>query len=292
MIVCRSKSSIPWKLRRHLNTTTIGKKIYYYNEIDSTQTFAISMVEKKLFLLKDKEKKEYGDDIGNSHGTVIIAERQRKGRGRHTEKKWFSPVGGIWLSVILMPKISAAQSTLLPIISAIAVSDTITEKTNLNSKIKWPNDIVIEGKKVAGILVNLSTEGEKINYAVIGIGINANVDFSKITLAIVNNNDGNSSDHLSRYTGVTSLKNELYNKSVDIPEMMQILLEKLEHYYLKLESEGPENIRNEWEKRADTLGKVVKVREQNEIVEGIATGIDVDGILLIKTHDGSVHRLI
>jgi ATP-dependent Lon protease len=117
------------------------------------------------------------------------------------------------------------------------------------------------------------------------------LDFSKITLAIVNN-DGNSSDHLSRYTGVTSLKNELYNRSVDVPEMMQILLEKLEHYYLKLESEGPENIRNEWEKRADTLGKVVKVREQNEIVEGIATGIDVDGILLVKTHDGSVHRLI
>jgi BirA family biotin operon repressor/biotin-[acetyl-CoA-carboxylase] ligase len=291
MIVCRSRSSIPWKLRRHLNTTTIGKKIYYYKEIDSTQTFAISMAEKKLYLLKDKEKKEYGDDIGNSHGTVVIAERQRKGRGRHTERKWFSPMGGIWLSVILAPKISAAQSTLFPIISAIAVSDTITEKTNLNSRIKWPNDIVIEGKKVAGILVDLSTEGEKINYAVIGIGINANVDFSKTTLAIVNN-DGNSSEHLSRYTGVTSLKNELFNRSVDVSEMTQMLLEKLEHYYLKLESEGPENIRNEWKKRADTLGKVVKVRKQNEIVEGIAIGIDVDGILLVKAHDSSVHRLI
>lgn len=287
-IVCPSSSSTPWKLRRLLNTAIIGKKIYYYKELDSTQTFAVSKIEKKLLLLKDKGRED--DNSGDLHGTIVIAERQTSGRGRSIEKKWISPKGGIWLSVILMPKIRAAQSTLLPIVSAIAVCDTINEKTNLKSRIKWPNDIIIEGKKVSGILVDVGTESEKINYAVIGIGINANLDVSTISSTIVNSSKKN--DYLRSHTEVTSLKNELCNRSVDVPGIMQLLLEKLEYYYTELEMEGPENIKHEWKKRADTLGKVVKLRKQNEIIEGVAVDIDDDGILLVKTDDGNIHQLI
>jgi len=226
----------------------------------------------------------------NINGTIIIAERQRRGRGRHVENKWISPRGGIWLSVILVPKINAAQSTFLPLCSAIAACDIINEQTSLNSKIKWPNDIVIRGKKVCGILVNVSTEGEKINYAVIGIGINANIEVSAITSSIASNGS-NYSESFSGYTGVTSLQSEL-STNIDVPLMVQLLLEKLEHYYLELERDGPANIRHEWKKRADTLGKVVKIRTQNGIIEGIAIDIDNNGILLVKTYDGNVHRLI
>jgi BirA family transcriptional regulator, biotin operon repressor / biotin---[acetyl-CoA-carboxylase] ligase len=224
------------------------------------------------------------------NGTIIIAERQRRGRGRHVENKWISPRGGIWLSVILLPKIKAAQSTFLPLCSAIATCDAINEQS-LNSKIKWPNDIVIRGKKVSGILVNVSTEGEKINYAVIGIGINVNIAVSAITSSIASNGS-NYSEFLSGYTGVTSLQSELYNTTIDVPLMIQLLLEKLEHFYLELERDGPANIRYQWKKRAYTLGKVVKIRTQNGIVEGIAIDIDNNGILLVKTYDGDVHRLI
>ena len=226
----------------------------------------------------------------NINGTIIIAERQRRGRGRHVENKWISPRGGIWLSVILVPKINAAQSTFLPLCSAIAACDIINEQTSLNSKIKWPNDIVIRGKKVCGILVNVSTEGEKINYAVIGIGINANIEVSAITSSIASNGS-NYSESFSGYTGVTSLQSEL-STNIDVPLMVQLLLEKLEHYYLELERDGPANIRHEWKIRADTLGKVVKIRTQNGIIEGIAIDIDNNGILLVKTYDGNVHRLI
>jgi BirA family transcriptional regulator, biotin operon repressor / biotin---[acetyl-CoA-carboxylase] ligase len=218
------------------------------------------------------------------NGTAIIAEHQRRGKGRHVENKWISPRGGIWLSVILLPKINTSQSTFLPLCSAIAACDVINEQTNLNSKIKWPNDIVIRGKKVSGILVNTSTEGEKINYAVIGIGINANIEPSAITSSIASNG--------SNYTGVTSLQNELSNTNIDVTLMIQLLLEKLEHYYLELETDGPDNIRHEWKKRADTLGKAVKIRTQKGIIEGIAIDIDNNGILLVKTYDGNVHQLI
>jgi BirA family biotin operon repressor/biotin-[acetyl-CoA-carboxylase] ligase len=225
------------------------------------------------------------------NGTAIIAEHQRRGKGRHVENKWISPRGGIWLSVILLPKINTSQSTFLPLCSAIAACDVINEQTNLNSKIKWPNDIVIRGKKVSGILVNTSTEGEKINYAVIGIGINANIEPSAITLSIASNSS-NYSECLLGYTGVTSLQNELSNTKIDVTLMIQLLLEKLEHYYLVLETDGPANIRHEWKKRSDTLGKAVKIRTQKGIIEGIAIDIDNNGILLVKTYDDSVHQLI
>jgi BirA family transcriptional regulator, biotin operon repressor / biotin---[acetyl-CoA-carboxylase] ligase len=236
--------------------------------------------------------KEDDRKYGDINGTIIIAERQRRGRGRHVENKWISPRGGIWLSVILVPKINAAQSTFLPLCSAIAACDIINEQTSLSSKIKWPNDIVIRGKKVSGIMVNVSTEGEKINYAVIGIGINANIEVSAITSSIASNGSNNYSECLSGYTGVTSLQSELDNTTIDVPLMIQLLLEKLEHYYLELERDGPANIRHQWKKRADTLGKVVKIRTQSGIIEGIAIDIDNNGILLVKTYDGNVHRLI
>ena len=153
-----------------LHTLFIAKIIHFYKEIGSTQDLAISLVKKKL---------------ENVHGTVIIAERQRNGKGR-IDRKWISPKGGVWLSVILKPKIKAAQATLLPIIAALAVCDTINQKTNLNSKIKWPNDIVIEGRKVSGTLADISIDNDNIEYVVIGIGINANVNVSKIIRYVSN----------------------------------------------------------------------------------------------------------
>jgi BirA family transcriptional regulator, biotin operon repressor / biotin---[acetyl-CoA-carboxylase] ligase len=290
-VICPSKSSVPLKLLHHLDTTILGKRIYYYKKLDSTQAFAISMSEKKLLSKNKGRLKEEG--IKSIHGTIIIAEEQKNGRGRYPERKWISPQGGIWLSIILVPKIDAAQSAFLSFISAISVCDTIVEKTNLNPKIRWPNDIVIQGRKVSGIIVNVSTEQEKINYAIIGIGINVNVDSSRIVGAFVDNAENNmNSDACTREWGITTLKEERYGKQVDIVCMMKYLLEKLEYYYNQLERQGTHNIRNEWKKRADTLGRLVKVKKQGGIIEGIALDVDGDGVLLVKTEDGNIQQVI
>ena len=142
---------VPWELAKVLDTLFVGKdKIIYRLTTHSTQNLAILLAEKNP----------------NSDGTVIIAEHQKSGRGRKN-RKWLSPKGGIWLSVVLRPSMPASNITLLPFAAALAVCDAIKKTTQLDAKLRWPNDITISGKKVAGILIDSSVEAERINYAVI-----------------------------------------------------------------------------------------------------------------------------
>jgi BirA family transcriptional regulator, biotin operon repressor / biotin---[acetyl-CoA-carboxylase] ligase len=270
-IVCPSQSQFAMELMKRLHTLFIAKIIHFYKEVGSTQDLAISLVKKKL---------------ENVHGTVIIAERQRNGKGR-IDRKWISPKGGVWLSVILKPKIKAAQATLLPIVAALAVCDTINQKTNLNSKIKWPNDIVIEGRKVSGTLADISIDNENIEYVVIGIGINANVNVSKI-IRYVSNNICPKPGTLK----ITSLKKELSGKNVNITDLTQMLLEKLEYYYTQLEKNFARSIMQKFRERSETLNNLVFVEQQNESFEGTAIDIDSDGALLVKKSDNNIYRVI
>ena len=268
-IVCPSKSPIPWKLRQHLRTKLIGKRIYFFKEIGSTQDLAVSLAEK---------------DMKDLDGTVIISERQKNGRGR-IGKRWISPKGGIWLSVILKPKIAAAFSPVLSCVAAIAVCDTVNEKTKLRSNIKWPNDIVIRGRKVSGVLVDVSTEAENVNYAVIGIGINANVNNSRIISQVCDIKG-------LEFFGITSLKSELGEIEVNIPEIILLVLQKLEYYYMQLNRGCYREIIGKWKDNSETLDNLVVIKRQNEIFEGIAVDVDVDGGLLVKSADGNTHRVI
>jgi BirA family biotin operon repressor/biotin-[acetyl-CoA-carboxylase] ligase len=270
-IVCPSQSQFAMELMKRLHTLFIAKIIHFYKEVGSTQDLAISLVKKKL---------------ENVHGTVIIAERQRNGKGR-IDRKWISPKGGVWLSVILKPKIKAAQATLLPIVAALAVCDTINQKTNLNSKIKWPNDIVIEGRKVSGTLADISIDNDNIEYVVIGIGINANVNVSKI-IRYVSNNICPKPGTLK----ITSLKKELSGKNVNITDLTQMLLEKLEYYYTQLEKNFARSIMQKCRERSETLNNLVFVEQQNESFEGTAIDIDSDGALLVKKSDNNIYRVI
>jgi BirA family biotin operon repressor/biotin-[acetyl-CoA-carboxylase] ligase len=249
---------VPWELEKVLHTLFVGKqKIVYRQTTDSTQNIAISLAEENP----------------NPHGIVIIAEQQKSGRGRQ-KRKWFSPKGGIWLSVILKPHIPTAQITLLPFAAALAVHDAIKKSTELNAKIRWPNDVTISGKKVAGILIDISTEAEQVNYAVIGIGINANVDSSVISSCLENS------------ITVTSISDEL-GHNTSMLGLTRELLERLEYYYLELERRGPCTIIEKWKKNSDILGrKVAVVQNNNKIIQGIAADINDDGSLLLRTgHD-------
>ena len=247
---------LPWELTKVLDTLFVGKdKIVYRLTTDSTQNLAILLAEKNP----------------NSDGIVIIAGEQKSGRGRQN-RKWLSPKGGIWLSVVLRPRISASKITLLPFAAALAVCDTIKKTTQLDAKLRWPNDVTISGKKVAGILIDISMEAERINYAVVGIGINANVDSSAI------------SSYLEKGIKVTSLSDELGHKT-NILDLTKVILERLEYYYMELKRCAPNTIIEEWKKNSDILYQKVAVTQNNRTIQGIAADVNDDGSLLVRTND-------
>jgi BirA family biotin operon repressor/biotin-[acetyl-CoA-carboxylase] ligase len=245
---------LPWELAKVLDTLVIGKdKIIYRHTAESTQNLAISLAESDP----------------NSDGAVIIAEQQTSGRGR-VNRNWLSPKGGIWLSVILRPIVSASKITLLPFAAALAICDSIKKATHLNPKLRWPNDIMIEGKKVAGILIDISMEGERINYAVVGIGINVNVDSSAI------------SSNLERHIKVTSLSDELGHK-MSILGLTKEILERLEYYHVQLKDDAPHTIIEQWKRSSDIFNRKVEVIHNDWTIEGVAVDLNNDGSLLVRT---------
>ena len=251
---------------KKLKTGLIGRQLHYYVKLGSTQELAISLAENNPEAL---------------NGTVILAEKQDRGRGR-MNRRWISPGGGIWLSIILRPKMPAKKSPLLGFVAALAVVDTIAQKTGLKSKVKWPNDILINHKKVCGILLDIATKGSSIEYAVIGIGINANANIRKILQYI--------DDYQESDVGVTSLKNELSGKYVSRPSFLKLLFERLEHYYALLEKEekGSIVILNQIEKRLEILNTMVTIQQTDNRIEGLALGLGLDGSLILKKKDGSL----
>lgn len=247
---------LPWELAKVLDTLLVGKdKIIYRHTTESTQNLAISLAEKDP----------------SSDGTVIIAGQQTSGRGREN-RKWLSPKGGIWLSVILRPRISACKITILPFAAALAVCEAINKTTQLNPKLRWPNDIMIEGKKVAGILIDISMEAELINYAVVGIGLNVNIDSSAI------------SAYLEKEIKVTSLSDELGQK-MSIIGLTKEILKRLEYHYMQLKNDDdtPHAIIEQWKKSSDIFHRKVQLIHNDLIIEGVAVDVNDDGSLLVRT---------
>jgi BirA family transcriptional regulator, biotin operon repressor / biotin---[acetyl-CoA-carboxylase] ligase len=196
------------------------------------------------------------------NGTVILAEQQLKGRGT-LERKWISPRGGIWLSVILRPRIPPEKISFLGLVAALAVCDTIIEKTMLFPKIKWPNDIFLNHKKVSGILIDAATRGIKVEYAVVGIGINANVDLKKIISIL---------DERKESSAVTSIKEELLGKRVNRPAFLRVLFERFEGYLFQLElsESGPMVILNKVVERLENSNAKQAVAQMNKMIEHLS----------------------
>ncbi|MGI0038048.1 MAG: biotin--[acetyl-CoA-carboxylase] ligase [Nitrososphaera sp.] len=256
-LVSDTQNPVPWELEKILRTNTIGKDVIYLPLAESTQSIALSIAEKNE----------------EANGTVVIAERQQSGRGR-LKRKWLSPEGGLWFSVLLRPSIPTSSITLLPLVAAIAVREAIATTTKLNPRLKWPNDVMISGKKVAGILLDISAEAELVNYAIVGIGVNANVDASAITAKITDTQ------------GITSLQNELGHE-VSRLELLRLILENLE-YNLDMLARGGENqVISAWKKVTDMLGRKVAVWQNDKVVhEGVAADLGRDGSLILELESG------
>ena len=268
IVVSRSNSTLPWRLSRQLTTSLIGKKIYFYRKIRSTQKLAVS--------LADQERT-------NLEGAVIISERQTDGVGR-AGKRWVSPVGGIWLSIILKPALTSSQSLLLMFLATLSVCEVIKSKTSLSPKIKWPNDVTIHGNKICGALVDLAVEAENICYAVIGIGINANNGTRPILSKLVESK-GND------FYGITSLKTELGGSDIDLVDLIQSLLVQIEYNYDLLQDGFYHHILHRWKHLCETFNKPILIRDQDKIYEAIVEDIDLAGVITVRINDGQIRKI-
>ena len=253
---------LPWEITDGIKTKLIGKRAYYFDTIDSTQNFAAKI---------SKNTKE--------NGTVIISQKQTSGRGR-LNRKWISPKGGIWLSIILHPKFDITFTTLIPIAASLALSLAIEKTLKKKPQLKWPNDVTIIGKKVAGMLVDLSIESNEIDNLILGVGINFKIDSKKLTKSL---------QSTERFYGVTSLTKT--NETINPIKLVHSFLFELEKVLDLLEHKKPQSIIKGWTKRASNIGKITTIITSDGKIKGKALKIDNDGALVLA-QKGKKHRLL
>ena len=258
-------------LREGLYTQVIGRRILFFQRLSSTM---------------EEAARQAGEDA--EEGTVVIAEEQEAGRGRF-QRAWVSAPGNLYLSIVLHPSLFAMQY--LSIISGLAVVRAIRKTTGMKPTLKWPNDVRIGGKKVCGVLVESAVRGDRVEYGIVGIGINVDLNTNAV-------------DGIADIA--TSLNKESRTK-VDREVLLKNLLHEMDRLYVALrEPLGPshsatsglarggptlQGVMDEWRGLLETLGSQVEVRWQNEIYTGFAEDVDQVGNLLLRRGDGALTTL-
>jgi BirA family biotin operon repressor/biotin-[acetyl-CoA-carboxylase] ligase len=249
------KKTVEFSKNLHMD---LVKKLFIFDEVDSTNRIA-----KELAL------------AGAEEGTVVIARTQYHGRGRF-DRIWQSPEGGVYLSIILRPRKSTQKISLLPFVAALAIARTIN-LYSLNSTIKWPNDALVNGKKIAGILLESEIKGHEVIYVVVGIGLNLNIDRKDLSPDIQPRS--------------TSMFHEL-GAPVDYHEFLRTFFIQFEKAYFLFVENQFERIIDEWKNHTDTLGKTIRVHTSTGTLQGIAFDIDPLGFLLLRTENGEIKKIL
>lgn len=241
------------ELGSRMDTNWAGGKLVYLNEVDSTNNYARKLAED-----------------GVQHGTLIVADYQNGGKGRRG-RTWVMPHGkAIAMSLIVRPDIRPEKASMMTLVTGMAVAEAIKKVTGLDTKIKWPNDIVINGKKISGILTEMSAEMDGINYVVIGIGINAN--FTEFPEEL-------------RETA-TSLQQQL-GYPVDRGAIICMTMKIFEIYYERfMETQSMKGLAEEYQQMLVNLDRQVRVLEPGNEYSGVARGIDETGQLLVEKENG------
>lgn len=252
---------LPDEIRHGLETIVFGKKtIDYHDLISSTNDRAKDLAAE-----------------GAPEGTIVVAEHQSKGRGRKG-RTWFSAPGdGICLSMILRPSMNPAEASRITLMTAVALAETFTSLTGLSVKIKWPNDILVRGKKLSGILTEMSMEMDRVDYVVVGVGVNVN----------------SPPDHFS--TEVRDIASSLFIETglpVSRIDLIRRFLERFEACYELVIGNGFAAIMERWKVLSDIIGRDVTVDLIGTRIRGRVEDVDNDGILVLKDHQGELHRVI
>lgn len=246
------------EVKENLRTRIIGHPLVYFRELASTNQMARLLAEKVL-----------------REGTVTIAEKQTRGRGRFN-REWVSPPNGLWLSIVLRPRAQAKHLPKLTLMASVAVAKTLRRLYGLKAEIKWPNDVLVNGRKVCGLLTEAETKGESTEFAVVGIGINANFDLSALPESL-------------EYSS-TTLKHEL-KREIRREVLLGSLLEEMESLYDQFSRERFDQLIDEWRNLAGMLGASVEIRADERKIQGQAVDIDQDGALILRLKDGGTRTV-
>jgi BirA family biotin operon repressor/biotin-[acetyl-CoA-carboxylase] ligase len=246
-------------LARLHRTKIIGRDIRVFEQTTSTN----DVIEK---LARD----------GVKEGIVVFAESQTRGRGR-LGRTWISPAyKGLWFSVLLRPDLRPQEATQLTVVSATALRRAIRAETGLNPEIKWPNDVLVGGKKVAGVLTELSAELDRVKHVILGIGVDVNLGAAEFPAELRKQ--------------ATSLKMEA-GKTVSRAELATAILQELDHDYLRVCAGQFGEIADEWEAHCKTIGRDVTIRIGDRRIEGRAESLGENGELLLRTEHGHLERI-
>jgi len=249
----------PSLLRRSLRGCALGKRIHHFFKVDSTNSVAMQL-----------------GQSGEPHGTLIVAEEQSAGRGRaghswHSEKS-----SGIYATVLLRPEIPPFQAPVITMLAGLAVRDAIVEQTGLTPDLRWPNDVLVSGKKLCGILTEMQAEPQRVHFVAVGIGLNVN--HARMPEAIA---------HIA-----TSLRIET-GQSQPRVEILAKLMRRLDSYYNQFLTAGPEGIIARFsEVSSYARGKRVRIAAANETYTGTTAGIASDGLLRVARDDGRTVTVI
>ena len=251
------------ELKKYINTAVVGKEIMYFDKLESTNSHLY----------------ECAASGSLNDGSVMIANTQSKGRGR-IKRNWISPEGSnLYMSVLLKPRINPDHASIFTFLASCALNDTM-RLFGIECSIKWPNDILVNGKKISGVLTELSYTGTKVNFLVVGMGVNINMtaNFMKKTMPDI-------------HEKVTSIQSEL-GKAVEREKFTGALLNNIDMFYLKFLNHGNNSVLSEWTKRWKSKGSKVEVRDGNRIYSGIAESVDEKGFLYIRNDKGQLEKVV
>ncbi|WP_027938328.1 bifunctional biotin--[acetyl-CoA-carboxylase] synthetase/biotin operon repressor [Anaeroarcus burkinensis] len=244
---------LPEEIRAGLSTKLLGKQIVHFYDTSST----------------NNEAKRLAADEA-AEGTIVVSEAQTLGRGR-LNRGWFSPPGGgVWVSVILRPPFPPQEAPKCTLMAAVATVEAIREASGLTCGIKWPNDILWQGRKLVGILTEMSAEMDAINFVVLGIGINVSLQ---------------ENDFPEELRNIGASISMGAGREVSRVEVLQKLLERLEYWYDVVKKEGFEPVLKAWRRESITLGQPVRVLAGEETYDGVAEELAEDGSLLVRTEN-------
>lgn len=251
----------PEEIKEGISTRSIGQnKIFYFPTLTSTTEPAREAAQK-----------------GCAEGTLVVAEEQTGGRGR-LDRVWYSPqYKGIFLSLVLRPPVNPSEASQVTMLAAVALALAINKETGVSAGIKWPNDLLVQGKKVCGILADLNAEMDRVNYLVLSAGLNANHAPEDFPEDIKN--------------AATSLKIET-GHTVERAKLVRACLEFFEHWYTLWLDQGFGPILSAWKKVSVSLNCPVRIHTLNKSWEGWAEDVDKDGALLLRLPNGELQRLV
>ena len=229
-----------------------ASKIHYFDAVDSTMNIARDLARNQC-----------------PHFTVVIAGRQEKGKGR-LKRTWRSSEGGLYFTIVVRPDIPPALSSRINFAASMVLAQTLRSRFNVHAAVKWPNDILVDGKKLAGILSEMDAETDRVNFINIGIGINVNNDPTP-------------------YEPTAASLKQILGKPVERRELLKVFLDGFEH---TIDDANLVNVVSQWKRYTQTLNRQVRIVTTREVAQGLAVDVDDDGALILEMPDGSLKRII